>query len=57
MCIIVYIIMFLPTWQITVFAWILIFIIHICCSALVHVYVGVCVWRVYVSACERDIES
>ena len=30
---------------------------HISCSALVHVYVGVCVGRVHVSACERGIES
>ena len=36
-CIIVYIIMFSPTWQINVFAWILILIICICCSAVVHV--------------------
>ena len=53
-CVLLYIsLCFRLTW----FAWIWILIIHICCSALVHVYVGVCVWRVHVSACERDIES
>ena len=49
--------MFSPTWQINVFAWILISIIHIYCSAIVHVYMGVRIWRVHVFACERDIES